>query len=737
VNRVPSEETAPHLPVILGVQRAPFRDAEPDTAQSGVAVVLATGSGELILHEPGHPRPLWAGRKVSLRYEVDVREHHLTFPLLVPAVDHAVAFRVTVEVRLRVDDPVALVRRGVRDAADAVALPLRYYVSRVTREFAIEQSGQVGRALHDWFGSEAHSTDLDEGVGLTVRATGFVVRLSEEAEEELRHRRGRREPTTPRYTDVGFPPESVGGTPAGIGFPLYDTEFGSVQGGSQGFPVSGVPSLDVPQPWRLVAELVDQTSPGQILPLHVQLAPGAEGAGVPLRAFLVPPGGARLTVTVHAPGLANLGPLQQDVTLTPGRESDVLLFRLKAGSPGLHTVTVRAFRDGTYLGEVRCQVSVEPGSATRDGQPRVAVLSSLAANDGEITLQVLRGDSPGTYSFQLLGSTPYAPELIRMRAGDPSGPTERIYQELRAMASRSQAGGPADAARARDRLRSLGVQLWAAAVPEEVRRQFWAEAGRVGAVTILGEHDAVPWELMYPLDGSQEGDGFLAEWLPIVRQAYGQQRVPELSLDRATFVVPPGSPAEAAQEVAALRARLGAAVLDGGVLSHGTALTSLINDGLSGLLHFACHNAFSGAGSKVEMGDGPFDPLDLAYASQARALRGTQPLVFFNACRSAGEIDWFSLHLGWAQQFLQAGAGAFVGTLWAVRSDSALEFADAFYRDLVGAGEPLGRASLRARQAIRDRDGDPTWLAYAVYGSPGTRVTTTTTTTATAQGDFA
>jgi len=729
-----NEETAPHLPVILDVQRAPFHDGEPDVARPGVAVVLATGSGELILHEPGHRRSLWAGRKVRLRYEVDVREHQLTFRLLVPSTDHVAAFRVTVEVRLRVDDPVLLVRRGIRDAADAVALPLRYYVSGVTREFAIGQSGEAERALHDWFGSQAHSADLDEGVGLTVRATGFVVRLSEEAEQELSPRWGGLEPT--RYTDVRFPPVSVGRTPTGIGFPL-DDKFGTVHGGgSQGFPASGVPSSEVPQPWRLVAELVDQTSPGQTLPLHVQLAPGADGAGVPLRAFLVAPGGTRLTVTIHAPGLASLGPLQQEVTLTPGRNSDVLLFRLKAGSPGLHTVTVRAFRDGTYLGEVRCQVSVEPGSATRDGQPRVAVLSSLDANDGEITLQVLKGDSPGTYSFQLLGSTPYAPELIRMRAGDPSGPTERIYQELRAMASRSQAGGTADAARARDRLRSLGVQLWAAAVPEEVRRQFWAEAGRVGAVTILGEHDAVPWELMYPLDGSQEGDGFLAEWLPIVRQAYGQERVPELSLDRATFVVPPRSPAEAAQEVAALRARLGAAVLDGGVLSHGTALTSLINDGLSGLLHFACHNAFGGAGSKVEMDDGPFDPLDLAYASQARALSRTQPLVFFNACRSAGEIDWFSQHLGWAQQFLQAGAGAFVGTLWAVRSDSALEFADAFYGDLVGAGEPLGRASLRARQAIRDRDGDPTWLAYAVYGSPGTRVTTTTTTVV-GQGDFA
>lgn len=122
------------------------------------------------------------------------------------------------------------------------------------------------------------------------------------------------------------------------------------------------------------------------------------------------------------------------------------------------------------------------------------------------------------------------------------------------------------------------------------------------------------------------------------------------------------------------------------------------------------------------MADGTFDPVDLASAAQLRSLRGTRPLVFFNSCRSAGEIDWFGASLGWAPQFLQAGAGAFVGTLWPVRSESALRFADAFYRELLEEGEPLGRASLHARRAIRDQHGDPTWLAYAVYGSPAATV---------------
>jgi CHAT domain-containing protein len=119
------------------------------------------------------------------------------------------------------------------------------------------------------------------------------------------------------------------------------------------------------------------------------------------------------------------------------------------------------------------------------------------------------------------------------------------------------------------------------------------------------------------------------------------------------------------------------------------------------------------------MADGPFDPIDLASAAQLRSLRPHRPLVFFNACRSAGEIDWFGESLGWAPQFLNAGAGAFVGTLWPVRSRSALQFAEAFYDQLITHRQPLGTASLVARQATRDLDdGDPTWLAYAVYGSP-------------------
>ncbi|KNB52229.1 hypothetical protein AC230_11790 [Streptomyces caatingaensis] len=496
--------------------------------------------------------------------------------------------------------------------------------------------------------------------------------------------------------------------------------------GGYGYPGSAPAPAPAPHdPRRLTVELAEQASPHRDVPLHVQVTrdlTATTAPGVTLRPFALPPAGARLLVTVHAPALLALGDLQQELLVPPGRDSDVLRFGLRTTRTGLHTVTVRAFHGGTFLGEARTQISVEEGTPTRDGPAREAVLPTVAFDPGEVTLQVLRG-ADGAYTFQLLSERCYAPESFRLLGGDSRGPTERIYDELRKMAAAAGKAGREEGDAARRRLRNLGVQLWSAAVPDAVRRQFWAEAGRIASFTVLGEHDLVPWELLYPLDGGDEGDGFLAEWLPVVRRVFGQERVRELRLPRATYVVPPGSPVDAAREVEKVRRALGGGVADGGVLAARAAVGDLIDEGLSGLLHFACHNAFTGAGSSVKMSDGAFDPIDLAYATQSGALRGTRPLVFFNACRSAGRIDWFAGGLGWAPQFLRAGAGAFVGTLWPVRSDSALEFADAFYGGLVAGRATLGQASLRARRSVRDHEGgDPTWLAYAVYGSPAARV---------------
>ena len=104
------------------------------------------------------------------------------------------------------------------------------------------------------------------------------------------------------------------------------------------------------------------------------------------------------------------------------------------------------------------------------------------------------------------------------------------------------------------------------------------------------------------------------------------------------------------------------------------------------------------------------------YGSAAR------PLVFLNACGTDRPERTYTGLTDWAQKCFDAGAGAFVGSLWDVRSKPARAFATSFYRALLEDGQPLALAAHLARnEAWQQSSKDPTWLAYTVYGNPFAR----------------
>lgn len=72
---------------------------------------------------------------------------------------------------------------------------------------------------------------------------------------------------------------------------------------------------------------------------------------------------------------------------------------------------------------------------------------------------------------------------------------------------------------------------------------------------------------------------------------------------------------------------------------------------------------------------------------------------------------------GFAQAFIEAGAGLFVGSSWSVGDTPAFAFMNEFYAQFVDARKPLATAAAAARKKARE-DGDATWLAYVVYGHP-------------------
>jgi CHAT domain-containing protein len=191
-----------------------------------------------------------------------------------------------------------------------------------------------------------------------------------------------------------------------------------------------------------------------------------------------------------------------------------------------------------------------------------------------------------------------------------------------------------------------------------------------------------------------------------------------LSLKPARFVLPEGSLREALVEIDAVRQLLDPRQPPSDVISALTPLTDLIGSGGFGLLHFACHNTYDPVGgSSIKLGNVQFTPTLLEVAVIQQALKHSAPTVFINACRSAGFAATYNQLDGWARKFLEAGAAAFIGSLWAVSDGAAREFAQELYSQLQ-AGSSLGEAVMRARNVAASQPDDPTWLAYTVYGNP-------------------
>jgi CHAT domain-containing protein len=230
----------------------------------------------------------------------------------------------------------------------------------------------------------------------------------------------------------------------------------------------------------------------------------------------------------------------------------------------------------------------------------------------------------------------------------------------------------------------------------------------------------MPWELLYPRAPHRD-EGFLVQQLPVLRQVPDQHHPAMVRLEGAHCVVPPRSPSNAKHEADVVRRALGAAGVDG-ISDHDIEslddLLLMLDSGTAGLLHFACHNGYSveAGGSFIRMVGGNFVPALLNSIRTDGTLARKNPLIFLNACRSAGIAPYYTRIMGWAEQFMSAGAGAFIGTLWPVETNRAATFAEVFYTNLL-AGQTLGNASLQARRTIED-PADPSWLAYTIYGNP-------------------
>jgi CHAT domain-containing protein len=443
----------------------------------------------------------------------------------------------------------------------------------------------------------------------------------------------------------------------------------------------------------------------------------AQGGGSPLKPFSVPPQGQDVLLVAHSPGVRVLGDHRQVLRVPAAGDSEPARFDLRAETPGPGTVSVTAWLGGTYLGEFIAEISAE-----RDGPEGPARQARGELDDGPgpgepgegtVSLVVRRDRDTGGYRFEFR-DIDLPDEVTSQVTGEPGRRVETLIGDLTALAEGRAGFTPAQARRY---LMNEGAKLWRELIPDGIRDQFWERQGRIRQLTILTRDDIVPWELLYPKDPGRD-EGFLVEQFPVTRLVFGQVPARRLRLAPAWFVLPDGSPPEAGQEIGALRSLLGLPDPPGDVISGLDPLAGLLDAGDFGLLHFACHNTFdAGTGSSIRFGPARFEPAYMTMATIDRTLARSGPLVFINACRAAGLAPSYNHLDGWASSFMAAGAGAFIGSQWAVADETAREFALAVYGEL-SAGVPLGQAVQYARLAVSGKPADPTWLAYSVYGHP-------------------
>lgn len=476
--------------------------------------------------------------------------------------------------------------------------------------------------------------------------------------------------------------------------------------------LAGQKPASVTRERRLRCDYPENVQVGVDFGVIVRIIVAAEG-GAPLKSFPVPPQGRDVLLDVKADGMLVRGPFQLRVRIPPDADSEPVLFELRPERPGPARISVTAWLDGNFLGEFTADVMVRRDPASSRRRAASSRLRKETA-EGAVTLQVNYDPRERVYRFQL------------MDVGNPSevlAPLPRpLDDQVDRLIGRLESIGGASIG---DRLVDEGAELWRGILPEQLRQQFWERRDKITQLRILGREDRVPWELMYPADQGREDAGFLVEQFPVTRDVFDYPGWADRLAPRpARFVLPPHSPPAAYREVDYLRELLDAGPEHETVVSAFNPLRELINSGDFGMLHFACHNDFRvDEGSVIDLDGTPFTVTNLQAARNRKTLESSAPLVFVNACRSADEALQYTRLAGWAEAFLGAGAGAFIGSLWAVRDRSAYTFAITLY-EILKDGKTLGEAAAAAREAAARKPGDPAWLAYAVYGNPLARMTT-------------
>jgi CHAT domain/Lecithin:cholesterol acyltransferase/Ternary complex associated domain 7 len=579
--------------------------------------------------------------------------------------------------------------------------------------------------MHEWMSSRnaRGGRPLGPGVGHSGPASARIVEFD----------------AAGRIAAVGERADLV--PPAGIDLGGDWTDLGPVRGGPGGGGLSRGTEIEV----TLSAQTESEIDVGAIarVPFQVELTSQAMPLAVsqPAIAKADKPIVVSLSVENDAVEIVH----GQDTTLDPPAPGQPRtgFFTVKGFRPGLARLAVAFRQGGTELGVIGLAIEVvQAGAQPKRAQGRAAAAPRDVADDDKLLLTIRHTHEGGQVFYDYFLHSEQLCLIHRLRsmplldrggglAATELAFVERIYERVtKELKSRD------DLQQLQREARALGANLCQELFDPDVVKVLWPLRDRIKVIQIVSWEPYIPWELVRlrdPVSGDID-ERFLAEYglvrtmsddmpprsLPMVHWFYLGAKFP-----MGTF---PPVGAELDYFTKPSRESLHEhSITPEAIAATRDAFYDALAEGDFDVLHISCHaesthqsieRASLIIGDETPPGDGRTRLVEVdTITVQAEArLKPRRPLVFLNGCETGRVGAVLTAWGGWPKVFLRAGAGAFVGSAWAVRDKPAAAFSTAFYNALLG-GKTLAEAAAAARAAAK-KLGDASWLAFKVYGHP-------------------
>jgi uncharacterized protein YjbI with pentapeptide repeats len=281
--------------------------------------------------------------------------------------------------------------------------------------------------------------------------------------------------------------------------------------------------------------------------------------------------------------------------------------------------------------------------------------------------------------------------------------------------------------KAEERLISIGNQLWDELIPDELKQQYWQFKSVIKSLLITSDEPWIPWETIKPYrfnNGKEEQEPFWCEQFAMSRWLSGPGTADNCPAKLVITVAPNKTNLSCLQQEVAFFQSLNSlcsSIYCLPTISNVLELKNCIQKLDFSILHFACHGMFDSTlpnDSAIHLSDGVLRPSDLLLN-----FSNLRPIVFINACHGGRVGFSFTKIGGWAEKFVKARVGVFIGAMWEVNDELACQFAQIFYTALLRDNLTVAQAFQKSRQAIREASPyNSTWLAYTLYADPEARI---------------